>query len=959
MKKSGKTDFSDNNVEFSYKRFFENAVEGLFQSTFNGQFLNVNPALAGMLGYESPEDLISSLRDLKTQLYAHPEDRDRLLVLLRKEGKANMEVQFRCKDGSIKWISLVAREIRDKGTSYIEGLNIDITDRKKTEMALKDSEERFRRTFDQAPIGAAIVGLDLSFLRVNKVLCDLTGYSEAELLTKKTMDIIHPDDQSIGREYARRLMAGEIDNYENDRRFIHKNKDVLWVTISMRLLRDQNGKPLYLLPMYQDITSRKNALDVLAATQKRLEYLMSANPAVIYSFSMDKGYPMTFVSKNVKDITGYEADEFMRDPGLWERRIHPDDLARRDKTISTIYAEKSLVMRYRFQHKDDRYIWLQAHVRLSTEGGEHQEEIVGFISDVTDQQVINDRLQRTEFRYKAIVEDQVEQVCRYKSDGRVTFVNDAYAGFFQKKKEELVGTKFTPIVHEEDRQTVENLLRGLTQSKPVAYMEYRVILPDGQIRWLHRSVRGFFDSSGRPTEYQVVGRDVTEKVVAEHEIQRISNEKEQYRLNLEAVFSSIPDAVLTVDQDMRIIHINRAMAEFCCISDKLVPGSTLMDIAGSCERSCFQVLFKTLQTKESVIEYRLECATSNPRKIFIINSSPLRDHEHRFMGAVLVIRDITRLANLEKQISGPGGYKNIIGKSAGMQEIYRILDLLADVETTVLITGESGTGKELIAEALHYGGSRAKGPLVKVNCAALADNLLESELFGHVRGAFTGAVKDKVGRFEAAEGGTLFLDEIGDIPLSTQLKLLRALERKEYERVGDSRTLKADVRVITATNVDLQKKIRQGLFREDLYYRLKVMAIHLPPLRERPEDVPVLIQHFIHQLNLEHGKNIVKVSDEVMKLFMEYQWPGNIRELRHTLEHAFILCPSGEICMEHLPREMSRTQPEHKGDKIQHKTKVDLDSIHDALNKTGGNKARAARDLGIDRRTLYRNLEKK
>jgi transcriptional regulator with PAS, ATPase and Fis domain len=328
------------------------------------------------------------------------------------------------------------------------------------------------------------------------------------------------------------------------------------------------------------------------------------------------------------------------------------------------------------------------------------------------------------------------------------------------------------------------------------------------------------------------------------------------------------------------------------------------------------------------------------------------------MGAVLVIRDITRLANLEKQIADPTGYKNIIGKSRAMQEVYRVLDLLTDVETTVLITGESGTGKELTAEALHYGGPRAKRPLIKVNCAALAENLLESELFGHVRGAFTGAIKDKVGRFEAAEGGTLFLDEIGDIPLSTQLKLLRVLERKEYERVGDSRTLKADVRVVTATNVDLMKKIRQGLFREDLYYRLKVMGIHLPPLREREQDIPLLCQHFINQLNLDYEKRITRVSDEVMKLFMDYKWPGNVRELRHTLEHAFILCPEGDIGPQHLPRDFAYEQTERK-EELRHKTKVSRASIIDTLSRNGGNKAKAARQLGIDRRTLYRNLEKK
>ena len=825
--------------EFSYKSFFQNAVEGLFRSTASGRFITVNPALARTLGYAGPEALIATLQDLKSQLYLNPADRECLLQALREKGTVtDFETQFICKDGSSKWISLAAREVRGKDgrLQYIEGLNIDITARKNAEMALRESEQKFRRTFDQAPIGAAIVDLDFSLIRVNKVLCDITGYSEEELLSRKITDIIHPDDISMGLGYANKLLSGEIESYENDRRFLHKDGAVIWVNISMRCIRDQSGNPHYLLPMIQDITSRKNAIDTLAATKERLQ---------------------------------------------------------------------------------------------------HSESI-----------------------YRAIVEDQIEQVCRYSREGKLTFVNDAYAYFFQKTKDQLIGAVFTINIPDEDLKGYEHHLRRLTPMRPVAEMEHRVILPDGQMRWLHRSVRLFFDKDGRITEYQVVGRDVTDKVVAEQEIQRISDEKEQYRLNLEAVFSSIPDAVLTVDKDMRIIHINKAMGDICCVSHKLVPGRSIRDFSGSCDRSCFHILFKTLQTKEPVIEYRLECATSEPGKVFIINSSPLRDLENQFMGAVLVIRDVTRLANLEKQITAPAGYKNIIGKSKAMQEIYRVLDLLTDVETTVLITGESGTGKELTAEALHYGGPRAKRPLVKVNCAALAENLLESELFGHVRGAFTGAIKDKVGRFEAAEGGTLFLDEIGDLPLSTQLKLLRVLERKEYERVGDSRTLKADVRVVTATNVDLQKKIRQGLFREDLYYRLKVMGIHLPPLREREQDIPLLCQHFINQLNLDYEKKITRVSDGVMKIFMDYKWPGNVRELRHTLEHAFVLCPEREIGLQHLPRDFAGSGDDRK-EESKHKTKVSKDAIIDTLARTGGNKAKAARELGIDRRTLYRNLEER
>jgi PAS domain S-box-containing protein len=824
--------FRTDSEEFSFRSFFENGIEGFFRSTPNGRFLTVNPSLAAMLGYSSAGEVVDCFMDLRTQLYVIPEDRDRFLDNLEKYGKAGMEIQFKCKDGSVKWISLRARKapIDGTGSYYIEGLIIDITSRKNIELALSESEKKFRRTFDQAPIGAAIVDLDLNFVRVNKVLCEIIGYSEEELLKKKTIDIVHPEDHELALGYIERLLSGELDYYENDRRFSHKNGNIIWMTISMRLLRDEFGRPNSFLPMYLDITSRKNAIDALEAAQNR---------------------------------------------------------------------------------------------------------------------------------YHAIVEDQIEQVCRYKADGTHTFANDAYAKFFQQEKDELIGSVFHSEIPDDDRRMVENLMNALTPQKPVTYMEHRVVLPSGETRWLRRSVRAFFDDSGAPTDYQVVARDVTERVITEQEIRRISNEKEQYRLNLEAVFSSIADAVLTLDPEMNVKHINRALSGFCCISDNLVPGKSLMGVAGSCDRSCFGILFKAIMKKEPVIEYRLECLVSKPRKVFVVNSSLLRDHERRFKGTVLLIRDITRLANLENQVSSPSGYKNIIGKSSVMQEVYRVMDLLADVETTLLVTGESGTGKELIAEALHYGGSRANGPLVKVNCAALADNLLESELFGHVRGAFTGAVQDKIGRFEAAEGGTLFLDEVGDIPLSTQLKLLRVLERKEYERVGDSRTMKADVRVITATNVDLQKKIRQGLFREDVYYRLKVMTIHLPPLRERSEDIPILCQHFINLLNMEYEKNISRVSDEVMRLFMGYKWPGNIRELRHTLEHAFILCAAGEIRVEHLPGEFTQPSETPSTFDLRHRTKVDIEAIMEALSRTGGNKAKAARQLGIDRRTLYRNLEKR
>ena len=699
-------------AEARFQGFFENIIEGVFQSTPGGTFLMVNPALAEILGFDSPEELINHFRDLRSQLYVDPKDRDDMLRILREQGRIkDFETRFNCKDGTAKWISLTAREVRDPSTGellYIEGLNIDITARKEVERALRESEEKFRHTFDQSPIGASMVALNTTFLRANDAFCRITGYSEQELKTMTFLEITHPGDREVSRSQYERVKAGEIDSFEQDKRYIHKQGHEVWVHLSAGMVRDAAGQPLYLLPMVQNIT---------------------------------------------------------------------------------------------------------------------------------------------------------------------------------------------------DRVETELAMRG------------------------------------------------------------IQTEKERLRANLEAVFRSIPDAIITVDTDMRIIQTNRALNEICCIGSELSPGRELAGLSGSCKRACFSILRTTLETRKPVLEHRVECKSHSPGKVVVINSSPLLDSEHNFAGAVLVIRDITRLADLEKRLTDLHSHQGIVGKSKVMQDIYTVLDHLSDVESTVLITGESGTGKELVAEALHYGGSRCKGPLVKVNCSALSESLLESEIFGHTRGAFTGAIRDKIGRFEAAENGTIFLDEIGDISPRIQLNLLRVLERKEFERVGDSKTRKANVRVLAATNVNLLEKIRQGLFREDLYYRLKVMVIQLPPLRDRTEDIPLLTSHFISHFQATFGKHITKCSEEVMRLFMTYPWPGNVRELKYSLEHACILCPGGEICPAHLPADLLKPfsprlvhaeptlpRPGSRG--------LSAQDILSALASAEGNRAKAARLLGIDRRTLYRNMDR-
>jgi transcriptional regulator with PAS, ATPase and Fis domain len=365
-----------------------------------------------------------------------------------------------------------------------------------------------------------------------------------------------------------------------------------------------------------------------------------------------------------------------------------------------------------------------------------------------------------------------------------------------------------------------------------------------------------------------------------------------------------------------------------------------------------------LKSRRTNQDCRIECGHHDRSKLIaMVNSSPLLDSGGNFMGAVLVIRDITRLTHLEAELKERHHFAKIIGKSEKMQKVYNLLKILANQTTTVLLTGDSGTGKDMAAKALHYTGTRANGPFVTVNCSALAESLLESELFGHVKGAFTGAERDKIGRFEAADGGTILLDEIGDISPLIQLKLLRVLQEKEFDRVGESNPRKVDVRVLATTNRNLKEAIRTGKFREDLYYRLNVIEIHIPPLRERYEDIPLLINHFCKVFQKSYEKNITGVSDEVLQAFMNYAWPGNVRELEHAIERAFVLCRDQTIQLAHIPTEI-RDYTHIIRRPVDNRTSDDPEAIRSALEMTDWNISKAARRLGISRWTMYRRFQK-
>ena len=339
----------------------------------------------------------------------------------------------------------------------------------------------------------------------------------------------------------------------------------------------------------------------------------------------------------------------------------------------------------------------------------------------------------------------------------------------------------------------------------------------------------------------------------------------------------------------------------------------------------------------------------------------LKNNAGRVIGGVETFRDLSMIEEMRKEITRQYSFQDIVSKNHEMQKLFNMLPDVAESDSTVLIQGPSGSGKELFARAIHNLSNRARGPYVVINCGALPDTLLESELFGYTKGAFTDAKKDKPGRFARAEGGTLFFDEIGDLSLPLQVKLLRVLQDGEYEPLGSTKLCKANTRIIAATNQNLKQLLSLGKFREDLYYRLNVIKITLPPLTKRREDIPLLVEHFIHKFNIKMGRKISDVTREVLNFFMHYDFPGNIRELENIIEHAFVLCRGSIITMQHLPQELKKASGVMISEptSLQHPLhEAETRIIMETLRKHNGNRKEAALELGLDRTTLWRKMKK-
>ena len=425
------------------------------------------------------------------------------------------------------------------------------------------------------------------------------------------------------------------------------------------------------------------------------------------------------------------------------------------------------------------------------------------------------------------------------------------------------------------------------------------------------------------------------------------------------ILDSINEGVFTVDRDWRITAFNRAAEHITGVSRDQAIGSPCCDVfrANICEKDC--ALRRTMDSGKPVVNATAYLVTQEGRRIPIrIATALLKDGNGDVIGGVETFQDLTQVEQLQKELAARYTFEDIVGRSPAMIRLFEILPQIAQSPSTVLIEGPSGTGKELFAHAIHNLSPRKKKPFVAVNCAALPDTLLESELFGHKAGAFTDARRDKPGRFQLADGGTIFLDEVGDISTAMQSRLLRVLQERVIEPLGSVKTIPVDVRVIAATNKDLAKQVRTGAFRDDLYYRIRVVHLVLPGLRKRREDIPLLVDHLIAKFNRLQGKQIVGASDEVLARLMEHDYPGNVRELENIIEQAFVLCRGGIIDLEHLPPELrpKAARGVLEGRPMSLKA-IEKLFITETLRRRHGNRKLAAKDLGINVSTLYRKIK--
>jgi formate hydrogenlyase transcriptional activator len=920
----------------------------------------------------------------------HPDDRKRLIEewhsCLASGTPVDTEARTRRFDNSYRWFLIRANPLKDESGNILKwyGTNIDIEDRKRGEEDLRARELSWREIVDNIPGLVATMGAmgEVEFL--NRQTLEYFGKTNEELKNWALTDAIHPDDlPRIIEARIKSIEQGRI--YDVEHRCRRADGVYRWFQVRGLPVRDTENKIAAWYLLLTDIDDRKRAEQKLLQSEADFRTIINNIPGFVHTMSPTG--EVEFLNQQILEFFGKSSEE-LKD---WTESdvCHPDDLPRVLETFRRSFETGQICdVELRCRRADGVYRWFQSRGRPVRNAEGQITAWYFLLTDIDDRKRAEQKLRESEQDLRTITDTIPQPIVVLSPDGRTLYVNQValdLTGFTIDLLDER--GFWSRVVHADDvnrlrTERQERLLRG-----DAFELEFRALFKNGQYRWQLMQYNPLKNESGQIIRWYSTATDIDDRKRAEEKLRQSEEE-------LRTIADTIRQFIVVLAPDGTTLYANKVALENTGLTVRDLTDENLFTHAGMTrpasvpgepawsqvwwlaahpdDRERIQaerrdgfsrgiafemearMLFKTGQYRWQLFEYNPLKDESGQIIRWYCTGTDMDDQkraEERLRNENLVLRE---------EIDRSSMFEEIVGSSKPMSQMLKKVEKVAPSDSTVLILGETGTGKELIARALHRRSKRASRAFVKVNCAAIPQSLIASELFGHEKGAFTGALQRRLGRFEAANGGTLFLDEIGELPMETQIALLRVLQEREFERVGSNHPISVDVRVIAATNRDLRAAVADGNFRQDLFFRLNVFPISVPPLRERVEDISLLVEYFVGRFAKESGKRIRHISKDTLEQLKGYNWPGNIRELQNVIERAVILCETDTFLVDEswLERESGESS---QGEGLSALADREVEMIEAALAETHGRisgPTGAAAKLGIPRQTLESKIRR-
>jgi len=800
---------------------------------------------------------------------------------------------------------------------------------------LLSERTKFERLFDLSPDGIIIVDSTQEIILANPAMHRMIDVKNREGLTGIPFTSLLAPDQEISYDDLLKV-AAESSRPLFETVFMRRDGSRLPVELSAGGATHEGEAAFYLIA--RDITERKRFQEDLRESERKHRELIENIDDIVY-VTNGRGV-ILFLNDATERSFGYTKEEIIG--RRFMEFIVPEDYALAESIFKKQLAGEHVgTFELSFINRSSSRITLELREKLIWDG-DKVIEAHGLGRDITERKRIREELRKSEEKFGNLFKTSKDVIFICDGGGRFVDVNPAGEHLLDYSKDKLLTLNIKDICS--DPQDIGRFNEVMARNGFAKDFELTLRGKDRTKIDCLVTATQTNDRTGGSPGFQGIIRDITER-----------------KRFVDLTLDGINDGVFTVDSDLKITYINSAAEEILGITRENSIGKDCCDIVrlDICDNDC--ILKKILDSNEEIVQKKTTLIGPKGERIPLsLSATALRNRDGVNLGGVVIFRDLSAIEALKKEIESSYTYEDIISKNHRIREIFSTLPYLSESGSNVLIEGRSGTGKELFARAIHNISQQKTGPFIAVNCSAIPETLLESELFGYVKGAFTNALADKPGRFALAEGGTLFLDEIAELPKSLQVKLLRVIEEREYDPLGAIASVKTNARIIASSNRSIAQEVKRGAFREDLFYRLNVLKISLPELRERREDIPLLVDHFLKIFSGRLEKNISAVSEDVMEFLMGYDFPGNVRELENIIEHCCVLCRHGAISMEHLPRELTGSQAAPKGTPIlkNHVMDSEKELIRSILAQHEGDRGKAARALNIGRTSLWRKMKK-